>query len=136
MISGPRYHECTRCPSLCSNSLLLKGQKTGKEKENRQFTSSSRFFDFLLVRMHLSPHSLFSFPTGIRAANSCQTDAFIQSASRLSPRPHLILPINNPADSSLFFSNKEMDYTARLKANKLPRRVWRSPTATGPLMSE
>lgn len=57
---------------------------------------------------------------GMRMPNSCQADALIQSASRMSPRPRLILSINNPADSSLFFSNKEMDYTACLKANNLP----------------
>lgn len=82
------------------------------------------FISFALFNyfMCISPHPLFPFffiPTGIRAANSCQTDKLIQSASRLSPRPSLILSINNPADSSLFFSNKEMDYMARLKANKL-----------------
>lgn len=95
---------------------------------------SSASFDFFICTFP-HPHISF-FPTGIRAANSCQTDALIQWASRLSPRPRLILSINNPADSSLFFSNKEMDYTARLKANKLPRCVSLSLTATGPLMSE
>lgn len=109
-------------------------KKTGKHNKNESFTFPTRvptfltpvfLFLFLLLYLIISCASLptlsFLFiPTGIRAANSCQTHALIQSASRLSPRPSLILSINNPADGSLFFSNKEMDYTARLKANKLP----------------
>lgn len=118
------------CPPLCPNFLLLKGQKleSTTKMDNSHFQRVCRGFSLLsspLLYSIISCASLrtlsFLFiPTGIRAANSCQTVALIQSASRLSLRPSLILSINNPADSSLFFSNKEMDYTARLKANKLP----------------
>lgn len=100
---------CTNTPRLL-NFLILNGQKlksTGSKFYQRP--GASRL-----------PHTHFRFiPTGIRAANGCQTDALIQSASLLSPRPSLILSINNPATSSFFLSNEEMDYTARLKANKL-----------------
>lgn len=122
-----------KCPTPCTNFLFLKRQKlwSTTKMDNSHFLPASRRFSllssrlfpllYLIISCASLPTLSFPFiPTGIRAANSCQTDALIQSASRLSPRPSLILSINNPADSSIFFSNKEMDYTGRLKANKLP----------------